>query len=145
MSGCYTIGADYRGTLNLTTIAGTKTFAIALGKINSGVALKGGVTEKAPSINPVSQLSGSLWLQDPAAFALSKIAGPYAFVFNGWNHSQYYGPREAMGGTVTADGVGHFNTGLVDDKVYGAALPAINTPWTGTFGAPSRTGKRCSR
>jgi hypothetical protein len=57
------------------------------------------------------------------------------------NHSQYYGPREAMGGTVTADGVGHFNTGLVDDKVYGAALPAINTAWTGTFGAPSSSGR----
>jgi hypothetical protein len=139
--GSYTIGADHRGTLNLTTIAGTKTFAIALGKINPGVASKGGMTETAPSINPASQLSGSLWLQDPAAFALNKIKGPYAFVFNGWNATQYYGPREAMGGTVTADGAGHFNTGLMDDKVYGAATATINTPWTGTYGAPSSNGR----
>jgi hypothetical protein len=138
--GSYTIGADHRGTLTLSTKDGSKNFAIALGKINSGVASTGGVTETAPSINPVSQLSGSLWLQDPAAFALSKIAGPYAFLFNGWNAYLSYGPREALGGTVTADGAGHFNTGLVDDKVYGASL-AVTTSWNGTYGAPSNAGR----
>jgi hypothetical protein len=81
-----------------------------------------------------------MWLQDPAAFALNKIAGPYAFVFNGWNATQSYGPREAMGGTVSADGAGHFTGGSMDDKVYGAAAP-VTTAWTGTYGAPAASGR----
>jgi hypothetical protein len=139
MSGSYTVGADNRGTLSLTVGTVTKTFAIALGKISNGVASKGGVTETAPS-NPPTILSGSLWLQDPAAFLQSKITGSYAFVLNGWNASQSYGPREAMGGTVTADGAGHFNSGLLDDKVYGIAAVTA-TPWTGTYGVPSTSGR----
>jgi hypothetical protein len=117
----------------------TKTFAISLGKISNGVATKGGLTETAPSVPPTI-LSGSMWLQDPAAFLQSKIAGPYAFVFNGWNASQSYGSREAMGGTVTADGAGNLTTGLLDDKVYGAALP-VTAAWTGTYGVPSSNGR----
>jgi hypothetical protein len=144
LTGSYTIGADHRGTLNLMVGSASKTFAIALGKISNGVASKGGVTETAPSVPPTI-LSGSMWLQDPAAFALSKITGPYAFVFNGWNASvsygSMYGPREAMGGTVTSDGAGHFTTGLVDDKVYGSAPAVTGTSWTGTFGAPSTSGR----
>jgi hypothetical protein len=141
LTGSYAIGADHRGTLNLAVGSASKTFAIAVGKISNGVASKGGVTETAPSINPSTILSGSMWLQDPTAFMQTKITGPYAFVFNGWNASQSYGPREAMGGTVTTDGAGHFTSGLLDDKVYGAAPPVTGTIWTGTYGAPSTSGR----
>jgi hypothetical protein len=140
LSGSYTIGIDHRGTLSLTVGSVSKTFAIALGKISAGVASKGAMTETAPSVPPTI-LSGSMWLQDPTAFALNKITGPYAFVFNGWNASVSYGPREAMGGTVMADGAGHFTSGLMDDKVYGAAPPVTGTAWTGTYDAPSINGR----
>ena len=140
LSGTYTIGTDHRGIVNLTVDTVTKTFAIALGKISNGVASKGAMTETAPSVPPTI-LSGSLWLQDPAAFAQNKITGPYAFVFNGWNASQSYGPREAMGGTVMADGAGHFSSGLLDDKVYGTAPPVTGTSWNGTYGVPSTSGR----
>jgi hypothetical protein len=140
LSGSYTIGADNRGTLNLIVDSATKTFFIALGKISNNVATKGGMTETGPS-NLSTILSGSMWKQDTVAFAQNKITGPYAFVFNGWNATTSYGPREAMGGTVNADGAGNFITGLLDDKVYGTAPAVTDQNWTGTYGAPSINGR----
>jgi hypothetical protein len=139
LSGTYTIGADHRGTLSLIVNSATKTFFIALGKISNNVATRGGMTETGPSNLPTI-LSGSMWKQDTAAFSQNQITGPYAFVFNGWNATTSYGPREAMGGTVTADGAGNFTTGLVDDKAYGAAA-VTDKNWTGTYGAPSVNGR----
>ncbi len=140
LNGTYAIKKDHSGTLSMTVSSITKTFAIALGKIGNGVASQGAMTQTAWGDPPTStRLSGSMWRQDPAAFLQSAITGPYAFVFNGWNASQSYGPREAMGGTVSADGAGYFGTGLLDDKVFGAS--PVTTAWTGTYGVPSNTGR----
>jgi hypothetical protein len=68
---------------------------------------------------------------------LTEIAGPFAFVFNGWNGS---GPREAIGGTATADGAGAFSNGLMDAKVFRGSL-VTGVPWTGTYGRPSSRGR----
>lgn len=138
LSGNYSIGDDHRGTLSFTLGENTVTFAIALGKISGGVASKGSLTESDPGASGiVTGLSGSMWLQDQTAFALTKIAGPFAFVFNGWNGS---GPREAVGGTVTADGAGAFSGGLLDDNVFNGPL-VTEVPWTGIYGAPSSRGR----
>ncbi len=142
LGGTYTIGTDHRGTLTLTVGTSTKTFAIALGKISNGVATKGSVTETAPSLDPSTILSGSMWLQDPTAFALNKISGPYAFVFNGWKASVSYGPREALGGTLTANGTGTFNGGTLNDKVLGNSAAVTTASWTGSYGAPSTSSGR---
>jgi len=143
LSGRYTIGADHRGTLSLIVSSVTKTFNIALGKISNNVATMGGIAdtgEPSPPPLPNTMQSGKIWKQDATAFAQNAISGPYAFVFNGWNAPTSYGPREAMGGTVTADAAGHFATGLVDDKAYGAS-PVTDTPWSGTYGTPSSAGR----
>lgn len=146
LTGSYTIEADHRGILTLEVGAVTQTFAIALGKVSAGVASKGGLTETAPSVPPTI-LSGTLWLQDPTAFAQNQIAGPYAFVFNGWNASVNYGsgqfgPREAMGGTVIADGAGVLtSSGPLSDKVYGATAPATTANWSGAYEEPSADGR----
>jgi len=137
LGGSYTMGADDRGTLSLTVGAATVSFAIAVGRIGNGVASRGAMTEMDPGALGGLVLSGSMWLQDPAAFALGGIAGPYAFVLNGWNGP---GPREAMGGTVTADGAGGLAGGPLDDKVFGSA-PVTTASWTGTYGAPSSSGR----
>jgi len=138
LSGNYGIGDDHRGTLSFTVGENTLTFAIALGKISGGVASKGSLTESDPGASGImTGLSGSMWLQDQTAFALTKIAGPFAFVFNGWNGP---GPREAVGGTVTADGAGAFSGGLLDDNVFRGSL-ITEVPWTGTYDAPSSRGR----
>jgi len=138
LSGSYTVGSDKRGTLRLIIGATTVNFAIALGKINGGVASQGAITEMDPAVGLGAVLSGSMWRQDPTAFALNRISGPFAFVFNGWNGS---GPRGAMGGTLTADGAGILTGGPMDYKVLGSSLPVTTASWTGSYGTPNISGR----
>ena len=138
LSGSYTVGSDKRGMLRLIIGATTVNFAIALGKIDGGVAFKGAITEMDPAVGVGPVLSGSMWRQDSAAFALNRITGPFAFVFNGWNGS---GPREAMGGTLTADGAGVFTGGPMDDKILGSAPPVTTASWSGGYATPSSSGR----
>lgn len=135
LSGTYTIGEDRRGKVDLTVGTLAKTFAVALGRIDGGVATKGGIVEMGTPASTV--VSGSLWRQEPSAFTVGAISGPYAFVLNGWNGS---GPREAVGGTVQADGAGHLTHGLLDVKRFGSA-PVVGTAWTGSHGTPSGNGR----
>ncbi len=135
LRGTYVVADDHRGTVTLTVGSLEKTFAIALGRVAGGVATKGGLVEMGTPASTV--LSGALWRQDASAFTPGAIAGPHAFVLNGWNGA---GPREAMGGTAQADGAGHLTNGLLDDKRFGS--PAVlGTAWTGSFGAPSGGGR----
>lgn len=135
LSGTYTIGADQRGKVDLTVGAVGKTFAVALGRLDGGVATRGGIVEMGTPASTV--VAGSLWRQEPSAFTLGAISGPYAFVLDGWNGA---GPREAMGGTVRADGAGRLTDGLLDVKRFGSA-PAVGTAWTGSHGTPSGSGR----
>lgn len=135
LGGTYTIGDDHRGKLSLTVGTLGKTFAVALGRIGGGIAAKGSLVEMGTPA--VTVMSGSLWRQDASAFTAGAIAGPYAFVLNGWNGS---GPREAMGGTAQADGAGHLTNGVLDDKRFGSA-PVLGTAWTGSLGAPAASGR----
>jgi hypothetical protein len=137
ISGSYTIGSDRRGTLSIGFGAVTRTFAIALGGVTAGVATEGAINETDVGSAPSTMMSGSVWRQDPSAFAASAVSGRYAFVLNGWNGA---GPREAVGGTVTADGAGAFSGGLLDRKVFGFA-PVTDTAWTGSLGTPTADGR----
>jgi|GEM_PF-2392779 len=141
LNGSYTVDPDHRGTLSITLGTSIKTFAIAVGETSGGVASNGAMTEEEPGATEITALSGSMWLQDPTAFAQDEISGPYAFVFNGWNASSSYGTREAMGGTLLADGHGGFDGGPLDDKVVGIAPPVSTASWTGSYGVPSSEGR----
>jgi hypothetical protein len=136
VSGTYTIGSDNRGTLTLNVGANVDMFAIAVGKVRNGVATQGAVTEMDPAPNATSALTGSMRLQDPNAFSLAKISGPYAFVVNGWSQ----GPRKAMGGTGIADGLGNFNAERLDSATYGGTH-ASGPSWAGSLSAPSSSGR----
>lgn len=138
LTGTYAVGTDERGTIRLGLGATTANFAIALGGIDRGIAHRGAITEIDPAVGGGPVLSGSLWRQDPTAFALSRITGPFAFVLNGWIGS---GPRMGMGGTIAADGAGHFTGGPLDVKTTGIAPPTTTASWTGTLGTPTAAGR----
>lgn len=137
VTGQYTVGPDRRGTLSLGFGATTRHFAIALGRLSAGVAQEGSINATDSGGSPALVLSGSLWRQDPAAFVPGAVSGPYAFVLNGWRGA---GPREAMGGSVVADGSGALGSGLLDRKAFGFA-PVSDVAWSGSLGAPSAAGR----
>jgi hypothetical protein len=138
LAGSYAVGTDQRGTLSLTAGAGTMHFAFALGGVGGGVASRGAITEMDANAGSGPVLSGTIWRQDPTAFALNKISGPYAFLLNGWNGS---GPREIGGGTLTADAAGTFSGHGLDQKVMGTSEGVTTTGWTGGYGTPSSSGR----
>ncbi len=134
LAGTYAVGNQRRGTLTVLVPGFERTFAVALGGIAGGVASHGALTEFTASGN--GQLSGELWKQDPDAFAVSRISGPYAFLLNGWTAT---GARRGIGGTVEADGSGHLGLGFLD--AAGTGRSPISGTWDGTVGAPSPAGR----
>jgi hypothetical protein len=137
LAGSYTVGTDRRGTVNLGLGATTLHFAAALGRFSGGIATKAAILQTDTGNDTPWVLSGTLWSQDPAWLAPDRIVGPFAFLFNGWNGA---GPRGAMGGTVNAGGNGTFTGGLLDTMTFGGT-PVVDTPWTGSFPAPSSAGR----
>src|SRR5205823_2965565 len=82
--------------------------------------------------------SGLLRLQDPSAFTLGSITGPYAFGFSGQDAA---GNREAIVGAFNASGSGTISTGIADQNVAGTAT---NPTLTGTYTAQTTGDGRTS-
>ena len=141
VTGSYTIGTDRRGTLTLGAGSSGKTFAIALGQVNGGVAERVGVAVSGPGTGTFASVwsgSGTAWRQDPNAFALGPIAGDYAYLLNGWTVA---GVRKAIGGTVTLAASGSFISALQDENQFGVPV-TVGRTWTGSAGVPSTSGGR---
>jgi putative Ig domain-containing protein len=137
LTGTYNIGSDNRGAFTITTANGSKTYALALNSISSGMAHKGRFVEFDDTTGTSGQRgSGLLRLQDTAAFSLSSITGPYAFGFSGQNSA---GNREAIVGAFNTDGAGTISSGVADQNVTGTAT---NPSLTGTYTAPSGSDGR---
>ena len=133
LTGTYNIGADNRGALTITTAAGSRTYAVVLGSISSGIAQRARFVEFDDTTGTTGQRgSGAMRLQDATAFSLSKINGPYAFGFIGQDAS---GNRTAMAGSFSAD-AGTIPSGVADQNVAGTAT---NPSLTGSYTAPSAT------
>lgn len=131
-TGTYSIGSDERGTLTFTdSNSATYTFAVALGSISSGVASKGAMTEFDTNF----ETSGSLALQNSAAFSVSAISGGYAFGFPGWDGS---GNAQVIIGSFTAS-AGTMSNGLADVNDAGSFN---STTLTGTYGSVNATTGR---
>jgi hypothetical protein len=138
-TGTYNVGSDNRGAFTIITASGSKTYALVLSSINSGVAQKARFIEFDDTTGTKGQRgSGVMRLQDTTAFALSKITGPYAFGFEGQDAT---GKREAMAGSFSADGAGTIPTGIADQNIAGTAS---NPSLTGTYTAPSSTNGRAT-
>ncbi|HXN73529.1 MAG TPA: nidogen-like domain-containing protein [Candidatus Acidoferrales bacterium] len=110
----YTIGADNRGSLSLTTPSGTTVLAISVGEIQAGVATKARFI-RFDDVSGTNGHTGSgvILKQDPSIFALAAIKGSYAFGETGSNLTN--GSPESGVGFLNADGNGNFTpAGLVD-------------------------------
>src|SRR5690348_545993 len=130
----YTVGADNRGCLQLTTSAGTTTtLRFALGGINSGVASKGRIIEFDDGSGIGSRGSGILRLQDASSFVLSALQGQYSFGVDGWfmNGNQF--AHLGVVGAFSSDGSGNLS-GLDDTNLNGLlSLDANDPPLAGTI------------
>ena len=130
----YTVGADNRGCLQLTTSAGTTmTLRFALGGINSGVASKGRIIEFDDGSGIGSRGSGILRLQDASSFVRSALQGQYAFGVDGWfiNGNQF--AHVGVVGAFSSDGNGNLS-GLDDTNINGLlSLDANDPPLQGTI------------
>lgn len=134
VGGTYTVGSDQRGTLRYTDSNGTTfTFAFSLGAISSGVATQGQMIEF--DSNPL-EMSGQLALQDPTAFSLSALSGPFIMELPGWDPSNQMPDVVVGSGTVSA---GAISNGLFDSNDDGTVKTAQT--FTGSIGSISSDGR----
>jgi hypothetical protein len=124
-TGTYSVNADNRGTMTLTSAQGSSTFTLALGSIVTGVANLGHVIEFDAS---GTNVAGSIKKQDTTAFSLAAISGNYA---TGMSGAGTTGLTFGLGGRFTADGLGNISAGDLDTK--GPGLVAAGTAFTGTY------------
>jgi hypothetical protein len=135
-TGTYTIGADNRGTMSLTTQSGTVVLAFSVGDIQSGVATKARLIrfDDASGTNGHTG-SGVMFQQDPTAFTLGSIKGNYAFGESGLDDKNVI-PESAVG-FVTADGAGNFTPGLTDVNSGGNLVTSAAI--SGTYATTANT------
>ncbi len=127
----YTIGADNRGCLVLTSSAGTSTvFRFALGSISGTplVAAKGRIIEFDDTNGSGTRGSGIIRKQAPTSFAAS-LSGTYALTYSG-NDPSNFGGRFAEGMAITAT-AGNFSNGTVDIDDTGVVTFSDGTCPTG--------------
>ena len=108
--GKYSIGADGRGSLELTNSTGTTTYSIALSTTAGGSI--------AQTDTPATA-SGSFQRQNAAAFSNAAIAGGYVFDFNGVDVNGTAVDPGSYIGRFDADGAGGILNGLFDSNVGG--------------------------
>jgi hypothetical protein len=137
-AGTYNIDSNHRGAFTLTSTSGSKTFSCSLGSISGGVASKGRFVQ-FDDVNGTSGQRGSgvLRLQDPSAFTLAAISGPYAFGFSGLDAS---GKREILAGRLDANGAGTIANGLED--LNDNTVVTNSVAFTGSYTAPSASKRR---
>jgi hypothetical protein len=130
----YTVGADHRGCLQLTTSAGTTTtFRFALSGINSNVASRGRIIEFDDGSGIGSRGSGILRLQDANSFVRSALQGQYAFGVDGWFINGNRFAHLGVVGTFSSDGSGNLSGGD-DTNINGLlSLDANDPPLQGTI------------
>lgn len=123
--GFYSVGADQRGTMTLTTSQGSNTFAFVLGGISSGVSSVGRIIETDSKV-----LSGTLKKQDPTAFTTAAITGNFAFGIGGEESAG----RFAAAGVFTTTGAGSFSISM-DTNDAGTMNGGSGSPTTfvGTY------------
>jgi hypothetical protein len=125
LTGTYALGSDNRGTMSISdsTTGYVTTYAFSVGSMSaSGVATKGHIIQFGAGASV-----GEFELQDTTAFSNSAIHGSYAFVMSGWGVEEPFGAA----GVLTADGMGNFSGGTVDQNRNGVIN--ANLPLTGTY------------
>jgi hypothetical protein len=136
LTGKYSVGSDNRGILTLSNSGTSTTFAIAVGSLNSSnVATKASLIEFDDITGTDGKRgSGFVYLQDPNAFNLSSLSGPYAFQFAG--QTELTETRMVMTGAYTADGNGNVTKG---EATSNAAGTIATSNFTATFSTDGNT------
>ena len=129
ISGTYSIGADGRGTLNITSGV-TQTFKIAVENGNHGQLIR---------FDTGAAGSGTFDLQSSSAFSLSSLSGKFAFA---WNGSDSGGnPLSGIGEVSLSSGSA---TGAIDindagNYTQGTATGTLQSPDANGHGTASFT------
>ena len=148
----YTLGADFRGCLQLTNAAGTTTvFRISVqvggAEVTTQIVSKGRIVEYDDAIGngtgSLARAAGILQFQDATSFALSKLLARYAFGLEGVDSTSGH---VATGGAFNVSNTtGAISTGFLDSddagtltsNVSGATgaitIPAGSANGRGTF------------
>ena len=119
-TGTYSIGADHRGVMTLTTAqGGSSKLAFAMRANGSAQFIE---FDAAGGTGTVG--SGTIEKADSTAYGTAKITGDYAFGIAGFDPSNR---RVTFVGRLTADGAGNFTHGAADINASDAAGPATFT------------------
>jgi hypothetical protein len=121
-TGSYTVGADNRGTLTITTASGSSTFTFALSPTG----------DRARFIefdNTGIRGSGVIKAQTLLNFSDSSFNGSYALSLSG---ADFAGGRIAALGAIFTDGSGTIAGSTLDANDDGSALPPVNN-FPGTY------------
>jgi hypothetical protein len=123
--GTYTLGADNRGCLNLTTASGTIAFRYSLGGVNgAGAFTTGQIMEFDDTNGTGTRASGFLRLQTPSAFSAG-LGGMYAFLFSGADstggHIGIVGSVAASGGAFSNLALDYDDAGSTGSNLTGGA------------------------
>lgn len=133
-TGSYTVDANHRGTLTINSSQGTTTYSMTV-----DASADRGRFIKADQLPPGAVVAGagSFEIQDPTAFTLPGLAGPYAVgVFGSAQETS----RVAAVGRFAANTSGLFSAGKMD--VADPNTTSNNLTLGGFFGAPSATTGR---
>ena len=125
--GTYSVGADDRGTLSLTTSAGTSTYKFAIGA--------NGETEFIEFDATGIVGSGVIDIANSSSFNTASVTGPYVFGYYGADANN---ERVGYAGLFVADGAGNITSGSLDINDFGTASALSNA--TGTY-TVSGTGR----
>ncbi len=135
----YTLGADSRGCMTITTAAGQQTFRFSLASFTNGAPTTGNIIEFDDSTGEGTRGSGIIRAQDASSFSNDKFASSYAFGLSGFGAA---GEHVAVAGTLTSDGKGNIAGGNFDRNVAGN-LTTNSSKLSATYSIPagSTTGR----
>jgi len=130
VTGTYSVQADGRTTATLTSTAGNFVIDFVLISNQHGLAIR---------FNTTATGSGAIDLQQSTAFSTAMIAGSFAFSMFGGDHNGSFETTAGVYTTVNINNSDAIQTGVQDINDNGAL--SVNRSLTGSFAAPSTTGR----
>jgi hypothetical protein len=129
LAGTYSFDTNNLGTMTLTGSQGNAIFRFALNpSASDGISTGGKITE----FDNLKSGTGFIAAQDTTAFSKSAITGDYLFNFAGSTLSL---ERVSAVGRLSADGLGSFDSGVMDMNESGRVF--ADATFTGRYDVPA--------